>query len=427
MISILLLLVTADPIHFYADPIVYRSTLEIQDTVRQTTSVEDIFYVEFNCGIPYHELSFETSDTLIVTKTTIVFLLKSLERSDSIVDTLYRQYTIPSFSQAAQQQLLFLTQFGLHVPEGSYAYDITVSSGDKTGSVAGEITINKDDYRMSDILIAKNIVYDTIDTHLHKGALRVVPHPSHVFNERYSRLYVYYEIYDIVPDSSHFKIHYIVTDTTGAMISQIPRFIDKQYESQAMNFGLSIQDFEPGTYTLTIEVNSEDDELITQKKVPFEIRRTARKEMSYENLPYYDQIEYFLSVKEYRAFQNFSAEGKKHYLDKFWRENDYFEITQRFEDADKKYSQGSAVGHKTDRGRIYVKYGKPDEITAHTLDYEESRPYEHWQYYNGDEFIFVDIYGTNEYILVWTNANDEVSQPTLYKYLPREIQEAIKY
>lgn len=427
MISILLLLATANPIHFYADPIVYKSILEIQDTITQTTRVEDIFYVEFNCGIPYYELSFETSDTLIITKTTIVFLLKNLERADSIVDTLYRQYTIPSFSQAAQQQLLFLTQFGLHVSEGTYGYDITVSSGDKTGSMAGEITINKNNYRMSDILLAKNIMYDTIDTYLHKGTLRVVPHPSHVFNERYSKLYVYYEIYDIEPDSSRFKIHYIITDTAGTMISQIPRFIGKQYESQAMNFGLSIQDFEAGNYTLTIEVSSEDDELITRKKVPFEIRRTVKKEVSYENLPYYDQIEYFLSTKEYREFQNFSEEGKKHYLDKFWRENDYFEITQRFEDADKRYGQGAVVGHKTNRGRIYVKYGKPDEITAYTLQYEESRPYEHWQYYNGDEFIFVDIHGTHEYILVWTNAHDEVSQPTLYRYLPKEIQEAIKY
>ncbi|KPK68976.1 hypothetical protein AMJ87_11130, partial [candidate division WOR_3 bacterium SM23_60] len=359
MISVLLLFAIADPIHFYADPIVYRSTLEIQDTIMQTTRVEDIFYVEFNCGIPYHELSFETYDTLIITKTSIVFLLKNLERPDSIVDTLYRQYTIPSFSQAAQQQLLFLTQFGLHVPEGSYAYDITVSSGDKTGSMADEIVISKDNYRMSDILIAKSIVYDTIETYLHKGTLRVVPHPSHVFNERYSKLYVYYEIYDIVPDSSRFKIHYIVTDTAGTLISQIPRFVDKHYGSQAINFGLSIQDFEAGTYVLTVNISSEDDELITQKKTLFEIRRTVQKEVSYTNLPYYDQIEYFVSAKEYRAFQNFSEEGKQHYLDKFWRENDYFDITQRFEDADRRYSQGSAVGHKTDRGRIYVKYGKP--------------------------------------------------------------------
>ncbi|KPK68670.1 hypothetical protein AMJ87_11535, partial [candidate division WOR_3 bacterium SM23_60] len=179
MISILLFLATADSINFYADPVVYRSTLEIRDTIAQTSRVEDIFYVEFNCGIPYYELSFETSDTLILTKASIAFLLRNLERPDSIVDTLYRQYTIPSFSQAAQQQLLFLTQFGLHVPEGSYAYDITVLSGDKTGRVADKLVIRKENYRMSDILIAQNIVYDTIDTYLRKGALRVVPHPSH--------------------------------------------------------------------------------------------------------------------------------------------------------------------------------------------------------------------------------------------------------
>jgi GWxTD domain-containing protein len=427
MISVLLILTAIDPIQFYVDPVVYRSTLEIRDTVTQTTRTEDIFYVEFNCGIPYHELSFEASDTIIITKASIAIMLKNLERPDSIVDTLYRQYTIPSFSQAAQEQLLFLTQFGLHVPEGSYAYDISILSGDKRGKVADEITIREDDYRMSDILLAKSIVHDTADTYLHKGALKVIPHPSHIFNERYSKLYVYYEIYNIVPDSGRLKIHYIVSDTAGDMVSQIPRFIGKQYESQAIHFGIGIQDFESGTYLLTVNVNTDNDEPIAQKKITFEIRRTVRKEVSYENLPYYDEIEYFLNSKEYRTFQNLSEEGKKNYLDKFWRTNDYNTIAQRFEEADMKYSQGSIVGHKTDRGRIYVKYGRPDEIATYTLQHEESRPYEHWQHYNGDEFIFVDIYGTNEYILVWTNVGDEVSQPTLYKYLPKEIQEAIKY
>jgi GWxTD domain-containing protein len=427
MILILALLATANTINFYADPVVYRSTLEMRDTIAQTTRIGDIFYIEFNCGIPYYELSFETSDTLIVAKVAIAFVLRNLNRPDSITDTLYRQYTIPSFAQAAQEQLLFLTQFGLHVPEGSYAYDISVSSGDKTGHVTGEIMTNRDNYRMSDILIAKNIVYDTIDTYLHKGSLRVVPHPSHIFNERYSRLYVYYEVYDIVPNSGRLKIRYIVTDSAGTLISQIPRFIDKRYESQAMNFGLSIQDLEAGMYMLTIEISSENDEFIAQKKVPFEIRRAVQKEVTYENLPYYDEIEYFLSSKEYKKFQKLSAEGKKNYLDKFWRENDYVKIAQRFEEADMKYTQGSAIGHTTERGRIYVKYGKPDEIAAYAMQYEELRPYERWQYYNGDEFIFVDIYGTNEYVLVWTNVNDEVSQPTLYKYLPKDIQEEIKY
>jgi hypothetical protein len=54
------------------------------------------------------------------------------------------------------------------------------------------------------------------------------------------------------------------------------------------------------------------------------------------------------------------------------------------------------------------------------MELQESRPYEHWQYPNGNQYIFVDIRGTNEYVLVWTDALDERSQPTLYRYLPPE-------
>lgn len=426
MISVLFLLLAADTVEFYADPVVYRSTLEIQDTITYTTRTEDIFYLELNCGIPYHELDYETSDSLIIAKAVIVFLLTNLERPDSIIDTLYRQFTIPSFSQAAQQQLTFLVQFGLHIPAGLYRYAVTITSGDKSGSVANDITINVENYHMSDLLLAESIAYDTASAYLRKGDLRVVPHPSHVFNERYSRVYVYYEIYDIEPDSGNLLIHYIVTDNTGAVVSQIPRYVDKKYKSQAKNFGLSLQDFEAGRYILTVKVSDEDD-FIAQKQIAFEIRKTVKKEISYEGLPYYDKIEYFLTPKEYKAYKEYSAEGKKYFLDKFWRQNDYYEVAKRFEDADEKYKQGTKSGHETDRGRIYVKYGRPDEIAVHTLQHEESRPYEHWQYYNGDEFIFVDPHGTSEYLLVWTNVDDELSQPTLYKYLPRSVREQIRY
>ena len=78
-------------------------------------------------------------------------------------------------------------------------------------------------------------------------------------------------------------------------------------------------------------------------------------------------------------------------------------------------------GHDVDRGRIYIKYGEPDEVERNIISVEISRPYEFWQYYNGYQFIFIDIRGTNEYTLVWTNASDEQSQPSLYKYIPESL------
>jgi len=138
-------------------------------------------------------------------------------------------------------------------------------------------------------------------------------------------------------------------------------------------------------------------------------------------MPYYGEIEYFLTRKEYRDFQNFSEDGKKRFLERFWSQYDYYEISRRFEHAAENFREGNVPGHKIDRGRIYIKYGEPDEVERSVISVELSKPYEFWEYYNGYKFIFLDIRETNEYTLVWTNASDEQSQPSLYQYIPESL------
>ncbi len=423
---ILIFLLSADTIDFDVDPVVYKSKVEIKDTITETTREEDIFYIEFNCGIPYQKLHYEEIDSKNVAKAIIAFKLLNMERPDSLIDTLYRQFTVPSFREAAQQQTFFITQFGLHIPQGKFKYRIDISSGDKVGSVEDEISIKKENYRMSDILIANDIAKDTSEHHLRKGNLRIIPHPSHEFSELYETIYLYYELYDITPDSHHLRLSYTIKDDGGKIIGRIPRYIEKKYKSQAINFALSKKEMKPGRYTIVIDVKDESSQLITQKKTSFEITKPIKKEVSFDGMPYYDKIEYFLSTSEYKFFKNMPEEGKSSYLKRFWAQNDYFAIAERFEYADKNYRQGVKPGYKTDRGRIYVKYGAPDEIERSFIEHEESKPYEHWQYFNGFEFIFVDILGTNEYTLVWTNVRDERSQPTLYKHLPESIRQQIE-
>jgi len=427
MIVLLFFLTSVDTLNFYVDPVVYRSTITIMDTIEQTTKKEDIFYLEFNCAIPYHELSYETKNNTIRGRATIIFKLTNLNRADSLIDTLYRQFSIPSFATAAKEQISFIIQFGLHLPAGDYRYEIKVISGDKEGKAEKKLSICKKDYRMSDLLLAKEIVKDTIENYLRKGNLRVVPHPSHWFTERYTTLYIYYEIYDIVPDSNRIKVVYTIKDEAGKTLRKIPQYVEKKFTSQALNLGLNIETFKTGRYTLVVEVEDPSAAAPSRKQTSFRIIKAVKEEpISYEGLPYYDKIGIFLSPAEYRAFQNMPEQGKKTYLQKFWTKMDYFEIARRFEYAEDHYRQGNKPGYETDRGKIYVKYGPPDEKELSTIAIEESKPYERWYYFNGYQFIFVDVRGTNEFTLVWTNVRDEHSQPTLYKYLPRAIREEIE-
>ena len=78
----------------------------------------------------------------------------------------------------------------------------------------------------------------------------------------------------------------------------------------------------------------------------------------------------------------------------------YYDFLGRYQYVEKHFAVYSKQGYKTDFGRIYLIYGKPDEIESHPFDME-SKPYVIWYYYSlGYEFQFVDIYGYGEYMLV---------------------------
>ena len=427
MIVLLSLLVATGGIKFHTDPVVYKTILGVEVTISHTVETGEIFYAEFNLEIPYQELDYASAEDIIFANVTIPFKISDLTRPDSLIDTLYRQFTLPSFAYAAKQQVSFVIQFGTYLPEGSFQYAIEALSGEKRGVAEAVLEIHKEDYRMSDILLSSEITVDTVGDYLIKGNLRVIPRPSHSYDMRFKNLCFYYELYEISPDAETLTATYRVLDEEGKTVRKVSRSIEKLFPAQAMNCGINIESFEPGDYSLRITIGDDSSNVVAQKEIAYAITRPERKAASYEGMPYYDQVQYFLSSSEYRKFKSLPDEGKKLFLDRLWQTYNYYEIADRFEYANQHYRHGDKSGSETDRGRIYIKYGPPDEIDLPLpIEIEESRPYEHWQYPNGDQFIFVDIHGTNDYVLVWTDALDERSQPTLYRYLPSEKADLIR-
>ena len=126
-------------------------------------------------------------------------------------------------------------------------------------------------------------------------------------------------------------------------------------------------------------------------------------------------------LKAWNALKN--NEEREQFIGEFWRlrdpdpdteENEYREAYyERVEYANEHFTSGIA-GVKTDRGRIYLKFGKPDEVESHPSGGAYNRdvsegggststyPFERWWYRNlpgrSDVPIeFVDPTGTGEY------------------------------
>jgi GWxTD domain-containing protein len=136
-------------------------------------------------------------------------------------------------------------------------------------------------------------------------------------------------------------------------------------------------------------------------------------------------VAYIITPQERDAFKKLKTnEEREQFIDIFWRrrdpdpdtdENEYREeYYERIAYANEHYSSG-IPGWKTDRGRIYIMYGKADEVETHPMGggYERpsyqgggnttTYPFEIWFYRylpgigSGIEIEFVDPTGSGEY------------------------------
>lgn len=145
-------------------------------------------------------------------------------------------------------------------------------------------------------------------------------------------------------------------------------------------------------------------------------------------------VTYIITKEEKRAFMALATdEERENFIENFWRrrdpnpdteENEYREeYYERIAYANEHFTSG-IPGWKTDRGRVYISWGKPDSIESHPTggaydrpSYEgggstTTYPFEIWFYRHLDnvgdglEIEFVDPTGTGEYRMA-RNANEK--------------------
>ncbi len=164
-----------------------------------------------------------------------------------------------------------------------------------------------------------------------------------------------------------------------------------------------------GSYKIDVCLLSRERKLLSKRSKQFEVLSVSF---------YFDRdidgaialVSYIATGQWISEFRKADAERRKKLWEEFWREkdpnpatpkNEFFEEhVRRFEYANRNFSTSLTPGWQTDRGRIYILNGEPDEIEKYSGDVSHN-PAEIWYYYTrGKRFIFVDETGFGDYVLV---------------------------
>ncbi len=153
----------------------------------------------------------------------------------------------------------------------------------------------------------------------------------------------------------------------------------------------------------------------------------------------YAPLIYLMTDAERGIYPTLTPDGKRRFLRAFWvrrdptpgtlhneLEDDFYE---RIAEANRRFREGGGAripGWRTDRGRIFLKYGDPDEVLSRPLP-GSTLPYEVWKYTRGKlrKFCFMDLTRFGNYSLIYTNDLTEASRPNWRELLGSEAWDEV--
>lgn len=156
----------------------------------------------------------------------------------------------------------------------------------------------------------------------------------------------------------------------------------------------------------------------------------------------YGPLIHLMRADERGRYGGLAVEGKRAYLRQFWQRRDPTPETARNEAMESFYARVATVnrmfreggaaeipGWRTDRGRIYLRYGAPDAVLSRPQP-SATNPYEVWRYERRRElkFVFFDLTRFGNYALIWTNDRFEASRPDWRLLLGAEaIEDVVRF
>lgn len=339
--------------------------------------------------------------------------------------------------------------FGFVIPTGEYS--LMVSAYDANNPELKR-TINENlfiqsyedkKFSVSDIELAANIKKVDADplSLFYKNSLEVIPNPSVVYSEKNPVLFYYSELYNLFLDdeASNFTLVKNIYNSFNKSVYKNEKQIN-QSPNSLVEYGLiNLSKLPTDTYNLEFSLidnktkrafvsskrfylynpkvtDTDQDRRLSGSFIGSEFALMTKEECDLM----FQQAKYIATnneVNQYKLIDSLNA--KREFLFNFWKnrdtdpstpqnefKNDYM---KRLEYVNENFTTRMKPGYLTDRGRVYLVYGPPDQ-----RDYFPSepnlKPYEVWFYNDiegGVSFIFGDITGFGNYELLHSTKRGE--------------------
>ena len=333
--------------------------------------------------------------------------------------------------------------YKLHLPAGMYSFKIfgrDRNDARRMDSVSFRLPVRPVGPRepvMSDIQFASMIRQGTKGGLFYKNTLDVIPNVGGLYSEEQS-CFFYAEAYNLLAsdDTSKYTVQASIIDAVGRELSSRERPPRRRSESCVIVDQFPVANLRTGTYTLTLALLDTAKKVLTSSGRKFFVLNrslgvdssmlTAGSGLPFPEYMSMDEAELDREFKwsiweatsaekdQYEKLQG--IDSKRRFLTDFWKKRGpgvREEYLARAAYANANFAAMRREGYRSDRGRVYIMYGIPDDLERHPNE-TDMRPYEIWSFHGiqgGVIFAFVQRSTGGDYELVHSTHRNELNNP----------------
>jgi len=282
---------------------------------------------------------------------------------------------------------------------------------------------------------------------------------AHYYPENINTLSFYAEIYGTdayFTDVEEYLLVYSISKKgKNGRINGYKKMKKEQKNAlKAVLASIDISDLTSGNYQLGVAVRNQKNELVTEKYITFQRNKKAQVQVlndidaiktmdvsqTFVAQLSNDEVLYFLQAAKHRCeargksyidniLKSNDSELQRRYLYNFWAGKNPHDPQEAFvaykeliDQAERLYKTQLFHGFDSDRGRVLVQYGRPNDIME-VENEPGALPYEIWHYYqlqtvtdvgtqSNVKFVFYNPnIADNEFELLHSNARSEINDP----------------
>ena len=389
----------------------------------------------------------------------------AFSQNDEIKNALKYTLNSPELDDTVNMYPNFIDQQRFSLANGNFIVEISISDknnpSEKPFVTSFPVTVSfpADRVSISDIQALESYTKSTIPSVLTKNGFELITYVSTFYPENINKIKFYAEIYNsknIIGDGEKIVLNYFLESFENKVkLNDYSSFLKQQANDvNVLLAEFNIEKLPSGNYNLVLELRDKENKIKADYRYFFQ-RKNSKGKLSMADLTavnvnntfvdsyvnadtllgYIKCLRPISSIAEIQNAEN-QINGKnialmQQFFYNFWKSRNeitpqliWLEYFKEVLKVNKEFGTYGLKGYDTDRGRVYLQYGPPDQRSK--VDYEPSAyPYEIWEYYSlfdkalaatfpsnrqsNKKFVFYnpDLV-TNKYMLIHSNAQGEI-------------------